>query len=47
MECCQILKDIVEVIKDVNRKSLAKELLEKFQKETGIKEISEPEGAIA
>ena len=46
MVCCQILRDIVNVIKDPNRHALAVELLEKFQQETGIMEIDEPNGAI-
>ena len=47
MECCQILKDIVDVVEDPNKKALAKELLEKYQKETGIQKIEEPSGVIA
>lgn len=46
MVCCQILKDIVNVVKDPSRHALAVELLEKFQQETGIMEIDEPNGAI-
>jgi len=46
MECCQILKDMIGVINDPDKKELAKELLCKFQKETGIKKIDAPRGAI-
>lgn len=46
MECCQILLDIVKCIKDPTRKALAKEMLDKFQKETGITTILPPDGAI-
>lgn len=46
MECCQILREIVNVVQDPDKKALATELLEKFQKETGIAEIVEPNGAI-
>ncbi len=45
MECCQILRDIVNVVKDENKKELANEFLEQFQQETGIINIEEPRGA--
>ena len=46
MECCQILREIANVVKNPDKKALAVELLEKFQKETGIAVIEEPNGAI-
>ena len=46
MECCQILKEIVNVVEDSNKKALAAELLAKFQEETGITNIEDPDGAI-
>ena len=46
MECCQILKDMVDVIKEPNKKSLAEELLNKFKEETGIENILDPEGPL-
>lgn len=46
MECCQILKDIVDVVIDKDKKRLAQELLDKFTEETGITIISNPSGAI-
>lgn len=46
MECCQILKDIVKVIKDKDKKALAQELLDKFSSEAHIENIPEPNGAL-
>ena len=46
MECCQILREIANVVEDQNKKELALELLAKFQTETGITIIEEPKGAI-
>lgn len=47
MQCCQILRDIVKVIKkDEKKKALAIELLNKFKEETGIDEIANPKGPI-
>lgn len=46
MECCQILKDMVDVIEEPTKKALAQELLDKFQIETGIPVIEKPDGAI-
>ena len=46
MECCQILKDMVDVIEDKDKKVLAKELLDKFSSETHIEDIPAPSGAL-
>lgn len=46
MECCQLLREIANVVEDQNKKELALELLDKFQRETGIATIEEPKGAI-
>lgn len=47
MECAQILKDIVDVVKDEKKKALAKKLLNKFLEDSKIDEILPPSGPLS
>lgn len=47
MECAQILKDIVDIVKDEKKKALAKELLDKFVCDSKIDEILPPCGPLS